>query len=56
MPVLWEQEIRPGTGIYSGLTGNYIRVFAQSEKPLNNEIRPARLVEFHGHAIWGDSR
>jgi threonylcarbamoyladenosine tRNA methylthiotransferase MtaB len=54
MPVLWEQETSPGSGIYSGLTGNYIRVFAHSEKPLSNEITPVKLVEFHNQGIWGD--
>jgi threonylcarbamoyladenosine tRNA methylthiotransferase MtaB len=46
MPVLWEQETEPGSGIYSGLTTNYIRVFAHSEKTLSNEITLFKLVEF----------
>jgi threonylcarbamoyladenosine tRNA methylthiotransferase MtaB len=54
MPVLWEKETSPGSGIYSGLTGNYIRVFAHSEKPLSNEITPVKLVEFHNQGIWGE--
>jgi threonylcarbamoyladenosine tRNA methylthiotransferase MtaB len=54
MPVLWEQETSPGSGIYSGLTSNYIRVFAHSEKPLSNEITPVKLVEFHKQGIWGE--
>jgi len=53
VPVLWEKETGPGSGIYSGLTGNYIRVFAQSNKSLGNEIRPARLVELRSQGIWG---
>ena len=44
LPVLWEQETAPGSGIYSGLTGNYIRVFSHSQKPLANRITPAGLV------------
>ena len=55
MPVLWEQETSPGNGIYSGLTSNYIRVFAHSEKPLSNEITPVKLVEFHNQGIWGET-
>jgi threonylcarbamoyladenosine tRNA methylthiotransferase MtaB len=53
MPVLWEKETSPGSGIYSGLTGNYIRVFAHSESSLSNEITPVKLVEFHNQGIWG---
>jgi hypothetical protein len=54
VPVLWEKETSPGSGICSGLTGNYIRVFAHSEKPLSNEITPVKLVEFHNQGIWGE--
>ncbi len=54
MPVLWEKETGPGSGIYSGLTSNYIRVFTHSEKFLNNEITPVKLVEFHNQGIWGE--
>ena len=53
MSVLWEKETGPGSGIYSGLTANYIRAFTHSEKPLSNEITPVRLLEFHNHGIWG---
>jgi threonylcarbamoyladenosine tRNA methylthiotransferase MtaB len=55
MQVLWEKETSPGSGIYSGLTGNYIRVFAHSKKSLSNEITPVRLVEFHNRGIWGET-
>ena len=54
MPVLWEKETSPGSGIYSGLTSNYIRVLTGSEKPLSNEITPVKLVEFHNQGIWGE--
>jgi threonylcarbamoyladenosine tRNA methylthiotransferase MtaB len=66
MQVLWEQEIpasssilgavgiSPGSGIYSGLTSNYIRVFAGSKKSLSNEITPVKLVKFHNQGIWGE--
>ena len=53
MPVLWEKETGPGSGTYSGLTSNYIRVFAHSEKPLSNEITTVRLVELHNPGIRG---
>jgi len=54
MSVLWEKETSPGSSIYSGLTGNYIRVFTHSEKSLNNEITPVKLVGFHNQGIWGE--
>ncbi len=54
MPVLWEKETSPGSSIYSGLTVNYIRVFTSSEKSLNNEITPVKLVGFHNQGMWGE--
>ena len=54
MPVLWEKETSPGSSIYSGLTSNYIRVHAHSEKLLINEITPVRLVKFQNQGIWGE--
>jgi len=54
MPVLWEKETNPGSGIYSGLTSNYIRVFTHSEKPLSNEITHVKLAEFHNQGMWGE--
>jgi threonylcarbamoyladenosine tRNA methylthiotransferase MtaB len=54
MPVLWEKETSPGSGINSGLTDNYIRVFAHSEKPMDNEITPVKLVRFHNQGMWGE--
>ena len=54
MPVLWEKETSPGSGIYSGLTGNYIRVFTGSEKSLSNEITPVKLAGFHNQEMWGE--
>jgi threonylcarbamoyladenosine tRNA methylthiotransferase MtaB len=54
LPVLWEKETNPGSGIYAGLTGNYIRIFAQSEKPLSNQITPVKLLAFHNQGMWGE--
>jgi threonylcarbamoyladenosine tRNA methylthiotransferase MtaB len=54
MPVLWEKETSPGSGIYSGLTDNYIRIFARSGHPLDNEITPVKLVEHHKHGMLGE--
>jgi len=52
--VLWEKEMNPQSGIYSGLTDNYIRVFTHSEKPLTNEIAKVRLSGFHNQGMWGE--
>jgi threonylcarbamoyladenosine tRNA methylthiotransferase MtaB len=55
MSVLWEKETGPGSGIYSGLTDNYIRVFTQSQKPLTNKMAPVKLMGFHNQGMWGES-
>ena len=54
MPVLWEKETNAGSGIYSGLTDNYIRVFTQSEKTLSNKIVPVKLASFYNKGMWGE--
>jgi threonylcarbamoyladenosine tRNA methylthiotransferase MtaB len=43
--VLWENEVRPGSGIYSGLTDNYIRAYTGSQVNLTNTISVARMVQ-----------
>ena len=53
MPVLWERETNLAADIYSGLTDNYIKVFAHSEKTLTNTIVPVKLVSFHNKVMWG---
>jgi threonylcarbamoyladenosine tRNA methylthiotransferase MtaB len=42
--VLWENEVRSGSGIYQGLTDNYLRVYAPSKEDLTNTISNATLV------------
>jgi len=54
MAVLWENEVTPGSGVYSGLTDNYIRVFARSQKPVVNQIVPVRLVKMYEDGLWGE--
>jgi len=54
LPVLWEKETNPGSGIYSGLTANYIRVFTPSERPLSNEILPLRLTGLSPRGMRGE--
>jgi threonylcarbamoyladenosine tRNA methylthiotransferase MtaB len=52
--VLWENEVTADSGIYSGLSDNYIRAFTQSSKPLTNQfyrVLPARL---HNDGLWAE--
>jgi len=46
MPVLWEKQ---SNGIWSGLTGNYIKVYTESTEDLTNKLLPVRL-----ESIWKD--
>ncbi len=43
--VLWENEVKPGSGIYVGLTDNYIRVYTRGTVNLTNTITEAKLIE-----------
>jgi threonylcarbamoyladenosine tRNA methylthiotransferase MtaB len=51
--VLWENEVTPGSGEYSGLSDNYIRVFAESGETLTNQFCRVRLVRVHNQGLWG---
>ena len=50
MPVLWEQK---SNGIWSGLTGNYIRVYTKSNEDLGNRIIEVKLEKVWKDGIWG---
>ena len=50
MPVLWEKQ---SDGHWSGLTDNYIKVYARSNEDLTNKLLPVRLVEVRGDGVWG---
>ena len=52
LTVLWENEVEPGSGVYSGLSGNYIRVFTLSNKPLTNQVCQTVPVRLHGDGLW----
>ncbi len=54
MMVLCEKEVAPGSGVYSGLSHNYIRVFTESHQPLTNQFLPVRLVRIHAQGLWGE--
>ncbi len=49
--VLWE---RSSGGVWSGLTGNYIRVYARSGQNLTNILLPVKLVKLYKDGMWGE--
>ena len=51
MEVLWEQQ---SGGIWSGLTGNYIKVYARSSEDLTNKLLPVKLVKIYRDGVWGE--
>ncbi len=51
MDVLWEQQSH---GIWSGLTGNYIKVYTKSNKELTNLILPIKLLKPYRDGVYGD--
>ena len=54
-PVLWEPgKGRDAGGIWSGLTDNYLRVKAQSDRNLGNVITDARLTGLDGDWVTGE--
>ncbi|MCX5993133.1 MAG: hypothetical protein NT177_02825, partial [Chloroflexi bacterium] len=67
--VLWEKEVRHGSGIYSGLTDNYIRTYARSSRDIANTISKVQMTDHAGNTghsfissskgrknggLWGD--
>jgi len=50
--VLWEGQV--GHSVWSGLTPNYVRVFAESERDLTNRLLNVRLVGEHGRGLLGE--
>ncbi|MHB8104281.1 MAG: tRNA (N(6)-L-threonylcarbamoyladenosine(37)-C(2))-methylthiotransferase MtaB [Dehalococcoidales bacterium] len=51
LDVLWEQE---SNGVWSGLTGNYIKVYTKSSKALANLILPVKLLKPYRDGVWGE--
>jgi threonylcarbamoyladenosine tRNA methylthiotransferase MtaB len=51
MDVLWEQQSR---GVWSGLTGNYIKAYARSSDVLANLITPVMLLKLYRDGVWGE--
>ncbi len=51
MKVLWEQQEK---GVWSGYTGNYIRVYTRSEKDLANKFLSVKLEKNWREGVWGE--
>src|SRR4030042_1533382 len=51
LDVLWEKQ---SGGLWSGLTGNYSRVYLKSRENLTNRILPVTLVKFYRDGVWGE--
>jgi threonylcarbamoyladenosine tRNA methylthiotransferase MtaB len=51
LEVLWEQ--RSGS-VWSGLTGNYIRVYAGSNNDLTNLITPVKIIKLYRDGLFGE--
>jgi threonylcarbamoyladenosine tRNA methylthiotransferase MtaB len=51
MAVLWEQQ---NNGVWSGLTGNYIRVYTANKDDLTNKLLPVKLVKLYREGVWGE--
>jgi threonylcarbamoyladenosine tRNA methylthiotransferase MtaB len=50
MSVLWEKQTG---GIWSGYTGNYIRVHTRNHRDLTNQLLPVRIKEVRRDGVWG---
>jgi threonylcarbamoyladenosine tRNA methylthiotransferase MtaB len=51
VPVLFERRSR---GVWSGLTGNYIKVYTRSGEVLTNKLLPVALTELYRDGVWGE--
>ncbi len=51
MPVLWEKH--SDDGVWSGLTGNYIKVYTKSSEDLTNRLLPVKLAKARQDGVWG---
>ena len=50
MPVLWEQK---SGDVWSGYTGNYIKVYVRSGEDLTNQLIPVKLESVYKDGVWG---
>jgi threonylcarbamoyladenosine tRNA methylthiotransferase MtaB len=52
MSVLWEKQ---SNGIWSGHTGNHIKVYTRSTEDLRNKISPIKLIKVYKDGVWGEA-
>jgi threonylcarbamoyladenosine tRNA methylthiotransferase MtaB len=52
--VLFENEVKAGSQIYSGFSHNYIRVFVSSPQSLANHILNVKLTKQYQQGLWGE--
>jgi threonylcarbamoyladenosine tRNA methylthiotransferase MtaB len=52
LSVLWENEVKPGSDVYSGLSHNYIRTFTRSDRPLNNQLFSVSPTSLDKEGLW----
>jgi len=48
--VLWEKK---AAGVWSGLTGNYIKVYSRDSGELTNKLLPVKLEKIYRDGVWG---
>jgi threonylcarbamoyladenosine tRNA methylthiotransferase MtaB len=51
LEVLWEQQVN---GVWSGLTGNYIKVYMKNTGDLTNTLKPVGLTKPYRDGAWGE--
>ncbi len=51
LDVLWEQQ---SNGVWSGLTGNYIKVYVKSAVDLTNKLLSVKLIKIYRDGAWGE--
>jgi threonylcarbamoyladenosine tRNA methylthiotransferase MtaB len=50
--VLWEQQ---SGGLWSGHTGNYLKVYTRSPEALTSKLMPVKLMEIYQDGVWGEA-
>jgi threonylcarbamoyladenosine tRNA methylthiotransferase MtaB len=51
LEVLWEQA---AGGVWSGYTGNYIKIYTKTTADLTNKVTPAKLLKLYRDGVWGE--